>query len=304
MERVKQKKTIVLPGVFLPEIKVGAAFKPGELLGKVRVPTVLARYPLAGGRVLVDDGMFVNAQTPLVEYKKGFRKEVVGSTAEGIIKITKQHVMVVADDVEEDVRANTWGRMLSLSENNYLAEVSYLKMPIFVSQGSFVEAPLFSLLHKGAIIAPHHITDEVTGKVVLLSGAVSKDTYAEIMQHGAAGVIAASIDWTDYLQIFAQPGTNIAILHGFGMFPMWRWYHHLLSKMNEVEVQVDFASSFLYLPVSDILMGSLEQDLLLFKDYWWGKQVRALQHESGDLIATLETGEQTPVMAEELFNIR
>jgi len=106
------------------------------------------------------------------------------------------------------------------------------------------------------------------------------------------------------LSVFSQSNANIGILHGFGMFPLWRWYYHLLSKLENVIVEVDFENSYLFVPISDILMGSLEQDLMLFKEYWWGKQVRELQHESGDLIATLETGEQTPVMAEELFNIR
>jgi len=304
MERVKQKKTIPVPGIFTPSVKVGSAIKPGETLGRARVPTLLETHSLDGGTLLVDDGMFVSSHTPLIEYKKGFRKETVGSTHEGIVRITKKGLSLVADDTEEEVTADTWGRVLSIAETSYLVEINYLKMPIFVSQGNYIEAPILSLLHKGAITAPHHITDEVREKLVLLPGAVTKETYAEIMTRGALGVLAPSIDWNDYLTVFADKNANIAILHGFGMFPLWRWYHHLLSKMEGVVVHVDFAQSYLSVPVSDILMGSLEQDLLLFKEYWWGKQVRALQHESGDLIATLETGEQTPVMAEELFNIR
>lgn len=304
MERVKQKKTITIPGVFLPTVKIGLSINPGDLLGKARVPTLLETHSLESGKALVDDGTFVTAHTPLVEYKKGFRKEIVGSTHEGVVRISKKGLSLVSDDVEEEVKATVWGRVMSLSEVSYVVEINYLKVPIFVSQGNYVEAPLCSLLHKGALIAPHHITDEVREKVVLLPGAVSKETYTEIMTRGALGILAPSIDWHDYLAIFADKNANIAVLHGFGMFPLWRWYQHLLSKADGVEVQVDFAQSYLSIPVSDILMGSLEQDLLLFKEYWWGKQVRALQHESGDLIATLETGEQTPVMAEELFNIR
>jgi len=248
--------------------------------------------------------MFVSPHTPLIEYKKGFKKEIIGSTHEGIVHISNKTLSLVADEVEEEVRSNTWGRLLSVSESHYIVEVSYLRMPIFISRGNFIEAPIIGLLQKGAMIAPHHITDEVRDKVVLLPGAVSKETYAEIVSRGAVGVLAPSIDWADYLSVFSQSNANIGILHGFGMFPLWRWYYHLLSKLENVIVEVDFENSYLFVPISDILMGSLEQDLMLFKEYWWGKQVRELQHESGDLIATLETGEQTPVMAEELFNIR
>ena len=46
------------------------------------------------------------------------------------------------------------------------------------------------------------------------------------------------------------------------------------------------------------------KEAVVFKEYWWGKQVKELSHESGEYIAVLETGEKTPVSAEELFNIR
>jgi hypothetical protein len=304
MERIKVKKTVQIAGVFSPVVKVGSSVKPGEILGKARVPTLLETHLLEHGTALIDDGVFVTSHTPLIQYKRGFHKETVGSVHEGIVKMNKKSLSVVSDDREEDVLSKTWGRVLSLAETSYLIEINYIKIPIFVSQGNFVEAQVLSLLHRGAIIAPHHVTEDVREKIVLLPGAISKETYAEIMKRGALGILAPSIDWHDYLAIFADKNANIAILHGFGMFPLWRWYHHLLSRLDGVEIQVDFAQSYLSIPVSDILMGSLEQDLLLFKEYWWGKQVRALQHESGDLIATLETGEQTPVMAEELFNIR
>jgi hypothetical protein len=88
------------------------------------------------------------------------------------------------------------------------------------------------------------------------------------------------------------------------MFPLWQWFYSLFSKIEGVTVEVNFEKSYMYIPVSDILLGSLEHDLLLFKEYWWGKQVKSLQHESGDLIASLETGEQTVVLSDELFNIR
>ena len=304
MDRIKKKKTIQVPGLFTPTVKVGAAIRPNELLGSTKVPTVLEMHALENGKTVVDEGMFVSPHTPLIEYKKGFKKEIIGSTHEGIVHISNKTLSLVADEVEEEVRSNTWGRLLSVSESHYIVEVSYLRMPIFISRGNFIEAPIIGLLQKGAMIAPHHITDEVRDKVVLLPGAVSKETYAEIVSRGAVGVLAPSIDWADYLSVFSQSNANIGILHGFGMFPLWRWYYHLLSKLENVIVEVDFENSHLFVPISDILVGSLEQDLMLFKEYWWGKQVRELQHESGDLIATLETGEQTPVMAEELFNIR
>jgi len=261
-------------------------------------------YPLEGGRALADDGVFVTSNTPLVEYKRGLRRDIALSTQEGMVRVTKRAVSIVSDDVFEDVISTTWGRLMSFTEAAYVVDIKYLKIPIFVSKGHHVEAEMLCLLDKGVVVAPHHVTDEVREKIVLLPGAVSKETYAEIFSRGALGILAPSIDWNDYLSVFAKDSQNVGILHGFGMFPLWRWYHHLLSKMNNVVVEVDFATSHLYLPISDILMGSLEQDLMLFKEYWWGKQVKQLQHESGDLIATLETGEQTPVLAEELFNIR
>ena len=304
MERIIKKKTINVSGVFSPTVKVGTAVRPNDILGTSRVPTLLETHPLEGGKALVDDGVFVSTRTPLVEYRKGFKKEVVGSANEGIVRVNKTALSIVAEDTEENVHCATWGRILSVSDSSYVVEVKYLKMPIFVSKGHSVESTMLCLLQKGVVVAPHHVTDEVRDKIVLLPGAISKETYAELITRGALGVIAPSIDWNDYLAVFSNSGGNIGILHGFGMFPLWRWYYHLLSKMNDVIVEVDFEKSLLYIPVSDILMGSLEQDLMLFKEYWWGKQVKELQHESGDLIATLETGEQTPVMAEELFNIR
>ncbi len=304
MERITKRKTISVAGVFTLTKKIGDTIKPGDVVGSAKIPTILEMHPLEGAKVLVDDGVFVTSQTPLVEYKKGFRKEVVGSTHEGIVRVTKRAVSIVAEDTIEDVVATTWGRIMSTSESTYIVDVKYLKMPIFVSKGHFVEGEMVCLLDKGVVVAPHHITDDVREKIVLLPGAISKETYAEIFQRGALAILAPSIDWNDYLTVFGKDNQNIGVLHGFGMFPLWRWYFHLLSKMNNVIVEVDFATSYLYVPVSDILMGSLEQDLMLFKEYWWGKQVKELQHESGDLIATLETGEQTPVMAEELFNIR
>lgn len=304
MERVVTRKTIQAVGAFTPSQKIGSVVRPNDTLGHTRVPVVLEVHSLENGRVLVDDGVFVTDRTPLVEYKKGFRREIVGSMHEGIVRVSKTAVSIVAEDTEEPVTSPLWGRILSVAENSYTLEVKYLKMPIFVSRGFKVEGLLHGFLQKGAITAPHHITDEVREKIVLLPGAVTKETYHEIMNRGAMGVLAPSVDWNDYLDIFSNPNGNVGILHGFGMFPLWRWYYHLLSKMHNVLVEVDYATSFLYIPISDILMGSLEQDLLLFKEYWWGKQVKSLQHESGDLIATLETGEQTPVMAEELFNIR
>lgn len=304
MERVTKRKTISVAGLFTPSKRVGESVSPGEVIGTAKIPTLLEMHSLEGGRALVDDGVFVTTQTPMVEYKKGFRKEVVGSTHEGIVRISKKAISIVADDTIEEVKSATWGRLMSTTESSYIVDVKYLKMPIFVSKGHNVEAEMLCLIDKGVVIAPHHITDDVREKVVLLPGAISKETYAEIFHRGALGILAPSIDWNDYLTVFAKDGQNVGILHGFGMFPLWRWYHHLLSKMNGVTVEVDFETSHLYLPISDILMGSLEQDLMLFKEYWWGKQVKELQHESGDLIATLETGEQTPVTAEELFNIR
>lgn len=304
MERITKKKKIGVAGVFTPTVKVGTAIRPNDILGTARVPIVLEVHSLETGKALVDDGMFVSTMTPLVEYRKGFKKEVIGSIHEGIVIVTKTSLMIVSEDTEEEVKSATWGRVLSVSESGYTVDVKYLKMPIFVSKGHMVESTMCCLLQKGVVIAPHHVTDEVRDKVVLLPGAISKETYTELMSRGALGVLAPSIDWNDYLDVFAKDGGNVGILHGFGMFPLWRWYYHLLSKMNDVVIEVDFEKSLLYIPVSDILMGSLEQDLMLFKEYWWGKQVKELQHESGDLIATLETGEQTPVMAEELFNIR
>ncbi|PIY17318.1 hypothetical protein COZ14_03420, partial [Candidatus Dojkabacteria bacterium CG_4_10_14_3_um_filter_Dojkabacteria_WS6_41_9] len=255
MDRIKKKKTIQVPGVFMPTVKVGAAIHPDEILGTASVPTVLEVHSLDNGKALVDEGTFVSSHTPMIEYKKGFKKEIIGSTHEGIVHISKKTLSLVADDVEEDVRSNTWGRLLSVSEHHYIVEVSYLRMPIFISRGNFVEAPIIGLLQKGAMIAPHHITDEVRDKVVLLPGAVSKETYAEIVARGAVGVLAPSIDWADYLSVFSQSNANIGILHGFGMFPLWRWYYHLLSKLENVIVEVDFENSYLFVPISDILMG-------------------------------------------------
>ncbi|MCC7303935.1 hypothetical protein IT418_00760 [bacterium] len=304
MDRITKRKTIQISGIFTPKKRSGDTIEPGEVIGTSRVPTLLETHPLDGGKVLVDDGVFATTKTPLIEYRRGFKKEVVGSTHEGIIRVTKTAVSLVADDTIEEIRAATWGRLVSATESSYVVDIKYLRMPIFVSKGHFVEAELLCLTDKGVVIAPHHITDEVREKIVLLHGAISKETYTEIANRGALGILAPSIDWNDYLTVFAKDGLNVGVLHGFGMFPLWRWYYHLLSKLNGVSVEVDFESSNVYVPVSDILMSSLEQDLMLFKEYWWGKQVKELQHESGDLIATLETGEQTPVMAEELFNIR
>lgn len=304
MDRIIQRKTIQVPGIFTPKVKVGTMIRPNDILGTAKVPVVLEVHTLTGGKPLVDDGVFVTNRMPLVEYRRGLKKEVVMSTQEGIVKITKTALSLVAETTQEDVVSPTWGRIISVSETSYVVEVKYLKMPIFVSKGHKVEGIMHCFLQKGVVIAPHHITDEVRDKLVLLPGAVSKETYVELMDRGALGVLAPSIDWNDYIPVFSRENGNIGILHGFGMFPLWRWYYHLLSKMTDIAVEVDFEHSYLYIPISDILMGSLEQDLLLFKEYWWGKQVKELQHESGDLIATLETGEQTPVMAEELFNIR
>ena len=304
MDRIIKRKTIQVQGVFTPTVKIGTIVRPNDILGKTKVPVVLEVHPLLGGKVLVDDGVFVTSQTPLVEYRRGLRKEIVGATQEGIVKITKTAISLVAQTMEEEVKSTTWGRILTVSENSYTVEVKHLKIPIFVSKGHTIEAPLYCFLQKGVVIAPHHVTDDVRDTLVLLPGAVSKETYQELLDRGALGVLAPSIDWNDYLSVFAKDNGNVGILHGFGMFPLWRWYYHLLSKMHGISVEVDFEHSFVYVPISDILMGSLEQDLMLFKEYWWGKQVKELQHESGDLIATLETGEQTPVMAEELFNIR
>ena len=304
MERITKKKIIQVDGDFAPTIKIGSTLKPGEEIGTAKIPTILEAHPLDKSRVLVDDGMFVSTQTPLFQYRKGLHTEVVGSTHEGIVRIKNGVLSIVSEAKEEVVTAKTWGRVMMVNDSSYVVDVKYLKMPIFVSKGWEVEAPLYCFTNKGVVIAPHHVTDEVRDKIVLLPGAVIKETCDELFTRGALGILAPSIDWNDYVPIFSKESRNVGILHGFGMFPLWRWYYHLLSKMSDVVVEVDFAKSYLYLPISDILMGSLEQDLMLFKEYWWGKQVKELQHESGDVIATLETGEQTPVMAEELFNIR
>ncbi|WKZ24274.1 MAG: hypothetical protein QY312_01545 [Candidatus Dojkabacteria bacterium] len=304
MERITRKKTVQLSGTFVPQKTIGEAVKPGDLLGIVRAPQVLGVYSLSRGTLLVDDGVFVSKDTPLVEYRKGFRREILVSDYDGITKLSSETLAIVAEETAQEVRATTWGRLISFTETSYIVESKLLKMPIFVSQGAKVEGELYCLLDKGMLIAPHQIPDEIAGKIVLLPGAVTKETYAEIFLKGGLGVLAPSLDWHEYVPIFSQLTQNIGILHGFGMFPLWRWYHLLLTKLHGVSIEVEYAQSHLYVPVSDILLGNLEQEMLLFKEYWWGKQVKELQHESGELIVTLETGEKTPALAEELFNIR
>ena len=154
MERVTKKKTIEVMGVFTPSVKIGMAVRPNDILGSSRVPTLLETHSLTGGKVLVDDGMFVSTMTPLVEYRKGFRKEVSGSTHEGIVKISKTVLSIIAEDRDEQIVSNTWGRILSVSESSYVVEVKYLKMPIFVSKGHYIETTMYCMLQKG--LNPSH----------------------------------------------------------------------------------------------------------------------------------------------------
>lgn len=307
MERVIDRKTVKIAGDFAPSCSVGDTIRLGSIVGVASTPDIREEYAVeAGMTVLVDDGVFVSAQTPLFARQKGFKKEIIGALHDGIVKVHKSSIRVVAEDeAEHEVKSTYWGKIVGVSEDGYTVETKRLKMPMFLSQGDRVEAELLPLFDKGLLVAPQHIQEkQVDGKVIVLPGALSSDVYEALMSHGAAGIIAASIDWHDYIKIFANPRANVAILHGFGMFPLWQWYHQLLSKVSGVSIEIDFASSYMYIPVSDILLGGLEHDLVLFKEFWWGKQVKELQHESGALIAHLETGEQTPVLAEELFNIR
>jgi hypothetical protein len=307
MERIVERKVVQIAGDFTPSCAVGDTIRPGTIVGIASTPDIREEYPLVGNMtVLVDDGVFVSAQTPLFSRQKGFRKEIVGALHDGLVKVHKNFIRVVAEDeAEHEVKSSYWGRIVALSEDGFTVETKRLKMPIFLSLGSKIEGELLTLFDKGLLVAPQHIKEkQVDGRVVVLPGALSYEVYMALMSHGALGVVASSVDWHDYVKIFAVPNANVAILHGFGMFPLWQWYYQLLSKVEGVSVEIDFNSSYMYIPVSDILLGGLEHDLLLFKEFWWGKQVKELQHESGVIIAQLETGETTPVSAEELFNIR
>lgn len=306
MERVVQRKTVTILGDFIPAVAAGSSVRPGSIVGMARIPKILEEYPLQGGeQLLVDDGVFVVPQTPLFKLRKGsFRTDVMGALHEGIVRVHKGVLRIVSDDIEEEVKATVWGKIISVSEDGYEVECRFLKMPIFVSQGTYAEGTLEGVFQKGLVVASHHLPDQLKKSIVVLPGALTYETYLSAIERGAVGIIAPSIDWGDYTRVFRHPFGQIGILHGFGMFPLWRWYYDLLSKLQGVSISVDFAHSFLYVPISDILLGSLSHELLLFKEHWWGKQVKELIHESGDIIAHLETGEQTPVSSEELFNIR
>ncbi len=305
MERLTKKLKIELPGEYLASVEVNTIVKPEMPIGTVRVPIILEEHRLDGATPLVDDGVFVTPQTPLFEMRKGlYKREVIGATTEGIIRLTRQYLRVIADDKEEVVKANIWGRITAIDESSYTVEYKQFVLPIFVSGGKKHSGELLCLFEKGPLVTPQQITDAVANKIVVLPGPVNHELYVQIMNKGAQAVLAASIDWKDYLQIFQENEPNIGIFHGFGMFPMWRWYFHLLGKLNGIHAEIDLATSRMYLPVHDILLSNLEHDLLLFKEFWWGKQVKDLQHESTGLIAHLETQEHTPVTNEELFNIR
>jgi hypothetical protein len=306
MERISEKKTITIQGDFFPTAQLGDTVRPGTVIGSAKIPEIREEYPLQkGSDILVDDGMFVSAQTPLFAKRKGFGKEVIGSVHEGIVRVHRDLLRVVAEDEEEhEVKSPFWGKIVSISEDSYTVEVKRLKMPIFLSSGFRVEGIIHPILDKGLLVNQAHISAVVEGKIVLLPGALTYDTYVALMEYGVLGILAPSIDWGDYLKIFASANPNVGILHGFGMFPLWQWHRHLFSKLTDVMIEVDFATSEAFIPLSDILLSGIEHDLMLFKEYWWGKQVYELHHESGSLIARLETGEQAPVLPEELFNIR
>jgi len=304
MERVLLKKRFKIEGDFEPSVSVGSSIRPGLELGQARIPTILVTYEIGNAKLLVDDGTYVNKMTSILEYRKGLQKEIVSAVEDGIIRIRENKLDIISDEVEENVVASVWGKLLSIGEQEYTVESKHLKLPIFVSAGTELEGLLYPIFDKGMIVVPHHIDENVKGRIVIISGALSIETYEALVEHKALAVLAPSVDWTQYLQIFRNPEISVGILHGFGMFPLWQWYSKLFGNLGGTTLEIDFKKSFMHVPISDILLNSLPMETVVFKEYWWGKQVKELSLESGEYIAVLETGEKTPVLAEELFNIR
>ena len=304
MKKVIIQKKFQLTGDFEPSINVGDRVRPGVEVGIGRIPDVLARYEIGKGEPMVDDGTYITQKTPLLEYRKGLRREIVSSIHDGIVRVRDEFLDIVSDEKEETIKATVWGKLLSIGEQEYTIEAKHIVLPIFVGTGEFVNTEIHLIFDKGMVIKPSHITKDVEDKLVILHAALTKNVYDEAVKNNAAGILAPSIDWNDYLEIFKAPAIGIGIIHGLGMFPLWKWYRALFEKLNGVTLEVNFDASYMHVPVSDILLGSLPKEMILFKDFWWGKHVKELAFESGEYIAVLETGEKTPVLAEELFNIR
>lgn len=306
MQRISRKIKRTVHGELFPEVKIGDKVSVGDLIGTATVPEVLEQHDLKRGiKILVDEGLFVTEGQELFQRQKGIYNEIVTSGHDGVIKIYKEKLMVVGGEASKEIKADMWGRVLLTSSEEYIIEAAFLKLPIFVSAGKNFEGNVRFIESKGngPLVSVQQITGDIEGKLVVITGALNKEVYDFLAENEAAGVLAPSIDWEDYEEIFRDGKINAGILQGFGRFSLWDWYIEFFRKINGLYLEADFEHSLLYLPYSDIMFDSFPKDIYIFKDVLWGKKVNYVQQVEGGLIAVLGSKEKTPVLEEELQKI-
>lgn len=311
MERIQKKVTIQINGEFMPKITIGELFTTGEKIGESEIPQVIERIEVPEkGKIIVDDGIMVGEGAVVIEVRSGFRKSVIKTTKQGIVHATKKYVEIIDGIEKRDVIAPCNGRLLLANSDSYSAEVSFIKIPLLISAGSMVAAQSVLLTD---LKSTKNLGTDLFEKIVIVPGPLSKKLTKELIEQKVAGIVAASVNWDDYEQIFRSFKANIGILQGFGHLQLWDWMYQLLGFEQQFirthaaqispYIEVDFRNSCLYISYNDIMLESLQKSVYIFKDLYWGKKIKKIQTEGYHLIATLDSGEQTSVVEEELQKI-
>ncbi len=297
-----KRVTVPLPSDFEPKVTFGSNVNAGDVLGYGTVYEVLEKYPLKKGcRVAVDDGVFVQQGDLLFSCKRGLDTVETLADHDGVIKIAPGSLQVVDVKPNQPITSPVAGRVVLLSKGEIIIETKFVKVPFFVSDGSYVKGKAAYLLHTGKIVTRKEALNVVSADVIVLGGALTFRVFRILLKMGFRAFIAPYIDWNDYAKIFKSlKGISLGVLQGMGVGTLWDVYKHIFSNISSSYIEADFGAGEIYVPAYDIM--TLPTRMLIFKDSTvWGAQVREVAPLEGQLYVAQTLGEKIVANVDEIF---